>query len=155
MHLISSLTFVTKISKQFSCCIEKAFHGNQIMRVKKENRRGKNKKEKKKTCIHQTKLQQTTTKNNLQTRKKQPQKNPNPNPDFNHRSSIRLLFYLDLSTHLVLIQTMAERSCIYAPTFMLPLPGKKMYEFCICVKAHTHAGRPKAMIYWKILRSQE
>lgn len=36
MNLISSLNFLRKILKQFSCSIEKAFHGNQIMRVKKE-----------------------------------------------------------------------------------------------------------------------
>lgn len=37
INLISSLDFLRKILKLFSCSIEKAFHGNQIMRVKKEN----------------------------------------------------------------------------------------------------------------------
>lgn len=36
MNLISSLNFLRKIFKLFSYSIEKAFHGNQIMRVKKE-----------------------------------------------------------------------------------------------------------------------
>lgn len=45
-HLISSLTFVRKILKLFSYSIEKAFHGNQIMRVKKEKEKQKQKKKK-------------------------------------------------------------------------------------------------------------
>lgn len=36
MNLISSLNFLRKMLKPFPCSIEKAFHGNQIMRVKKE-----------------------------------------------------------------------------------------------------------------------
>lgn len=47
MHLISSLTFVRKILKLFSYSIEKAFHGNQIMRVKKEKEGKKNPKQNK------------------------------------------------------------------------------------------------------------
>lgn len=43
-HLISSLTFVRKILKLFSYSIEKAFHGNQIMRVKKEKEKQNKKK---------------------------------------------------------------------------------------------------------------
>jgi len=41
MHLIFSLTFVRKILKQFSYFIKKAFHGNQIMKVKKEKEKKK------------------------------------------------------------------------------------------------------------------
>lgn len=78
MHRISSLTFVRKILKLFSYSIEKAFHGNQIMRVKKERKKNK--------------------------------QNKTETPSFSHKPSIKILFCSDPSTHLVLIQMMAERA---------------------------------------------